>query len=127
MALTVEDLLAIGKRNLEAARYNIEGGFADIGLSRAYYAMFHGASAALLSIGITPRTHAGVRTMFAQNFVKPGHIAVGYFEMYSYAFALRQDADYSGRQLSLEEVQPHLENAAAFIAEVRRFLSLPGD
>jgi uncharacterized protein (UPF0332 family) len=46
----------------------------DDAVSRAYYAAFHAAQAALLAEGQQPETHKGVVTLFGLLLVKPGKV-----------------------------------------------------
>ena len=46
------------KEKLEAAKMLLREGFVDDAISRAYYSMFHAASAALLSEDITVESHS---------------------------------------------------------------------
>lgn len=66
--------------------------------------------------------------MLAQRFLKTDLMSREAFRWYCDAFDYRLLADYEGG-LSPDEVQTgaFITNAAAFIAEVRRVLSLPGD
>jgi len=63
-----KDLIAtqIEKSNekLGAAKTLLREGFIDDAISRAYYSMFHAASAVLLSEGITVESHGALKTMF---------------------------------------------------------------
>lgn len=45
------------KHNLNAADYNIKGGFSDWGVSQAYYAMYHVLLAVLFRLGYESRNH----------------------------------------------------------------------
>jgi len=47
------------------------GNFRDA-VSRAYYAFFDAARAALLTKGMVAKTHKGVNILFEQHFIKPG-------------------------------------------------------
>jgi uncharacterized protein (UPF0332 family) len=69
--------------------------FPGAGVSRAYYAMFHAATAALLQQGIKRRSHQGIIAAFGQTFVKPGIIDARFHKYFTKAFSLRQESDYS--------------------------------
>jgi uncharacterized protein (UPF0332 family) len=66
----------------------------DATVSRAYYAMFHAATAALLQRGIKRRSHQGIIAAFGQTFMKPGIIDVRFHRYFTKAFSLRQESDY---------------------------------
>lgn len=61
-------------RSLRSARNLLEDGDHDFAMSRAYYAMFYAATAALLSQNIMRAKHAGVIAAFGQQFVKSGRL-----------------------------------------------------
>lgn len=63
-----------GREKLEAAKTLLREGFIDDAISRAYYSMFHAASAVLLSEGITVESHGALKTMFGLHFIKTGRI-----------------------------------------------------
>ena len=65
---------AKAKEKLSVAMALLEGGHYDDAISRAYYAVFHAASAVLLSEGITVESHQSLKTMFGLHFVKAGKI-----------------------------------------------------
>ena len=118
----VAALLARAEAALAGARFNLEGGFADIAQGRAYYAMFHAAGAALLSLDEQPKTHAGTRTRFADLFVRTGRIDRSWLSAYTDLMARRNRADYDGETASEEDVARDIATAAAFVAEIRRIL-----
>jgi uncharacterized protein (UPF0332 family) len=63
-----------GKEKLGAAKALLREGFIDDAISRAYYCMFHAASAVLLAEGITVDSHSALKTMFGLHFIKTGKI-----------------------------------------------------
>ena len=50
--------------DLRTARHDLDGGFVRAAISRAYYAAFHAARAALLTLSESPKSHGGVRNRF---------------------------------------------------------------
>ncbi len=55
-----------------AARALTEGGFTSQAVSRAYYAAFYAAEAALLAVGETRSKHGGVISAFGKYVVQGG-------------------------------------------------------
>lgn len=90
-------------------------------MSRAYYAMFYAATAALLSQGVTRIKHSGVIAAFGQYVVKPGKMAVEYQRALQVAFRDRSAGDYTGAFPSREEVEHRLEEVSKFIQAVADF------
>ena len=92
-------------------------------INRSYYAMFYVALAALQTVGKTPSKHAGVLSLFNQEFVLTNCIARQFGKYIYRAFELRQSADYG--------IMPPVDKAAAqdvlnqahdFVAEVTAYL-----
>jgi len=65
-------LLDKARQSLAAARLLAKEGFADISVSRSYYAMFYLAEALLLAKGLTYSKHSAVIAAFSKELVKPG-------------------------------------------------------
>jgi len=82
-----DDCIADAELLLGASRFGAA-------VNRAYYAMFHAATAALLQRGIKRRSHQGVVAAFGQTFVKPGTIDAKFHKYFTKAFSLRQESDY---------------------------------
>mgnify|MGYP005855907133 CR=1 FL=1 len=61
--------------SLRAARDLWAGGYYDFATSRAYYAAFHAATAALLSENLIARKHSGLIALVHQRLVKTGRLA----------------------------------------------------
>jgi len=59
-----------GKEKLGAAKALLREGFIDDAILRAYYCMFHAASAVLLAEGITVDSHSALKTMFGLRLIK---------------------------------------------------------
>ncbi len=81
----------------------------------------------LLSQDISRRKHSGVRSAFAQYFVKPGLIEPRYSRMLGNAFNVRLDSDYnidSSPDLVLAE--DTLRNAEQFVERALTYLQAEG-
>ena len=90
-------------------------------VSRAYYAMFHGATAALLQQGIKRRSHQGIIAAFGQTFVKPGILDARFHKYFGKAFTLRQESDYAPMvRLSDGTAREVLGWAREFVAACRK-------
>jgi uncharacterized protein (UPF0332 family) len=119
--------LARARRLLEAGWYLHRGGFFEDAVSRAYYAVFHAASALLASIGRTVRTHDGLRAAVAQHFVKPGHLSPKYSRVLARIAADRNDADYGAvTVMRAEDAEETLGEAEDFVAAVETYLAARG-
>lgn len=81
--------------SLRAACALADLGLWDDAVSRAYYAAFHAANAALLSEGIQARTHAGMHDLFFQTFVSTDLVARSVSKDIAALQRYREQADYS--------------------------------
>ena len=112
------------KEDLQAARELLRLGFLRAAVNRAYYGVFHIASAALLSLDIERSKHSGVQSAFSQYLVKPGHIESEYSKIYGRARRLREDYDYADELTDLDEkiTADLLADAERFVARMERYL-----
>jgi uncharacterized protein (UPF0332 family) len=86
-------------------------------VSRAYYAMFHGATASLLHKGIERHSHQGIISAFGQTFAKPGLVDPRFHRYLKEVFDLRQESDYQPMvRLIDEKAQEVLGWAREFVA-----------
>ena len=72
-------LLPAAAECVEDARVLLENNRLAASLNRTYYAMFHAATAALLSEGVKRRSHHGVLSAFGQYLVRAGRIDREFF------------------------------------------------
>ena len=86
--------LARAQEAIEAAEFDLQGGFYLAATNRAYYGCYYCMVALLLTENVSAKTHQGIRAKFIELFIKtkifPSSIA-GYVKN---AFELRQEADY---------------------------------
>lgn len=121
---TTEAELARARQLVDAGWYLYRGKFYEDAVSRAYYAVFHGACALLASIGRTVRTHDGLRAAIAQHFVKPGQLDAKYSRLLARIAADRNDADYGAvATFRPEDAEQCLRQAEEFLEAVERCLA----
>jgi uncharacterized protein (UPF0332 family) len=82
-----EDCIADAELLFAASRFGAA-------VNRAYYAMFHAATAASLHRGITRHSHQGIIAAFGQTFVRTGIVDARFHKYLTKAFDLRQESDY---------------------------------
>lgn len=111
------------QEELSAARLSLAHGYVRAAISRAYYAVFYMASAALFSQSVQRAKHSGVEAAFAQFLVKPGYIEPEFGRLYQQARRWREEADYAD-QANIDETsaQQVLAEAERFVERVERFL-----
>ena len=99
-------------------------GYPADSVSRSYYAMFHGASAVLLHLGIERGSHHGVWAAFGQFVAKEGLMEPRLHRAGLEAFAARVRSDYlSEPPESLADSEAALVMAREFVAACRSFLA----
>ena len=113
----VQERFNRAKEFLRAAEVLHNGSFPSIAAGRAYYAMFHAATAALLSIGIERSTHRGIIAAFGHSFVKTGKIDKRFNADLRKAYLLRGEGDYVATpDMSVRESQILINAAKDFVA-----------
>lgn len=115
------------KDDIETAELLIEWGKYRPAISRAYYAVFTIASAALLVFDFRLHKHSAVESAVHQYLVKPGLIEPEYGRIYSRAFKHRLEADYKDEaQFSAEKARQILSDAERFVARLEKYLRSVG-
>jgi uncharacterized protein (UPF0332 family) len=79
---------------LKESEHLFSGGFHNGTVGRAYYAMFHAATAALLARDIERTSHHAIISGFGEFIVKPGFVDEKFHRYIIEAFTLRNDCDY---------------------------------
>jgi uncharacterized protein (UPF0332 family) len=89
-------LLAKARESLASARTDLEAGRLNGASSRAYYAMFHAARAALEARGIATSSarHGAVIRRFGLTFVKNGPLDAAHGRNLNKALEIRNEGDY---------------------------------
>ncbi len=111
--------------SIAAAKTLAEAGFYDFVASRAYYAGFYAAAAALLSEGISFGTHSGVINGIHQYFVKPGRLSRDLGRSLNWLAELRAVGDYGEiRHVPEREARKAIEAAERFVEALSPFVEL---
>ncbi len=112
------------EEKLQAANTLLKEDFIDDAISRAYYAIFHAASAVLLSEGITVESHSALKTMFGLRFIKAGKIDKKYAKYLSKLKDERENGDYDiFTSFEREDAVEAIEEAKAFVEAMKEFLT----
>ena len=96
-------------------------------VSSAYYAIFHGARAAVWSRGRTAKTHRGLIRLFTSLFVNTGEAEPEYRDILTYGHDQRQLADYELTQFELDanEVRALVGDARRFVERMEQLVNRP--
>lgn len=113
-------LLAKARESLESARADLEAGRLNGASSRAYYAMFHAARAALEARAIATggQRNGAVIRRFGLTFVKNGPLATAHGRNINKALEIRNEGDYDLVPPDRDDVATTLSNAEAFVGAV---------
>lgn len=126
--MKAEELLGKAERALGSARLLLAARDVDGACNRAYYAMFDGARAALLTVpGNTEadaaRTHHGLVRAFGLFLVKTGIASVELGRSFNRVQELRAIADYSGALVEEGHAAEAVKQAEVFLAAMRPIVS----
>ena len=115
--------LTRAREELETARENIANDRFRAAVSRAYYAVFYVASAALFSQSVQRAKHSGIESAFSQFLVKPGQIEPEFSRLYQRARRQREIADYADEpDVDEAAAQQSLVDAERFVDRLERYL-----
>ncbi len=90
----VRQELKKAEQSLKAAQNLLADGLYDDAVSRAYYAVFHSARAALKIKGIETVSHKGLISQFALHLVKAGEVEEEYGDILRQIKEDRETGDY---------------------------------
>ena len=115
--------LELAANKLDHARQIFEIGLYDDAISRAYYALFYAAKAALLTKGLHLRKHSSTVAKFSELFVSTGEVEREYVRYLSQAQGARELSDYAPFVKTSREGALEMLNAAeAFISRIKQLI-----
>lgn len=122
-----EALIAKAHRNLGLARRLVEAGDQDVGVARAYYAMFYLATAMLAVREKSFSKHSAVIAAFALEFVATDEMSAAHHVALRRGFDLRNLADYAAESsISVADARAALERASRFVNDAEAWLRRAG-
>lgn len=108
---------------LAAARLLAGSGFEAQAVSRAYFAAFFAAEAALLALGETRSKHSGVVSAFVHLLIRGGQFDEVTGRLLRSLFERRNEADYSPVDVPGEEADAAIRDAERVVSAVEAWLS----
>lgn len=112
---------------LTVATHNLDDGFYESAVNRAYYAIFYAANAVLSTQGLARSKHSGVISAFREHFVKPGLIETEYSRIYGRVMDDRHLGDYEiGETITAEQAREDLDDAQRFVSRIETYLRKEG-
>lgn len=117
-------------RALVGARLLLDAHDCEGACSRAYYAMFDAAKAALIAVQAdgthdSAKTHRGLIAAFGKHLVLTGHVDAELGRCFNQVQTLRMMADYIGEPPTLEDASWAVARADAFIEALQAFIISP--
>jgi uncharacterized protein (UPF0332 family) len=116
------------RSDLSNARNDLEHGFFRGAANRAYYAVFHTASAALLWLDVERARHSGVQSAFGERLIKSGIIEPEYSTLFVEARKIREEQDYDleAAPLTLQDAAQIVDDAERFVNRIEQYLRQVG-
>lgn len=123
MTAEIEQHLALADHFLGVAE-DLRGlGHSRDTVNRAYYAVFHAATAVLVHLDIQRSSHHGLWSAFGQFVTAPGLLEVRYHRLALNLFLARNDSDYLPQaEVTAHAAENALSSAREFVAACREFL-----
>lgn len=110
---------------LKEARDNISMDNWNLAVNRLYYATFYMAIAVNLSKGETAKSHSGVFSIIAKNYIATGIMSKEAGALYRKLFSMRQTGDYDDLfDWTEEDVIPLLNPTESLIASMRELIKI---
>ncbi len=110
-------------RRLRVAEKLLHNGDYEDTISRAYYAIYHAAKAALATIDVFPKTHEGLVSEFGKRFVLTGIFPKELGKILADTKAARETYEYSITAIiEKPEAETIFVNAQTFVTAIGKFL-----
>ncbi len=122
MSGAADEGIARARQELAAAELLAANGFGAQAVSRAYYAAFYAAEAALLRLGQTRAKHSGVVAAFARLLVRDRGVDEQAGRLLRSLFERRTQADYEVGGVPIEEAHRAVTDAAAVVETIEGWL-----
>ena len=123
----LRERLSRAYEDIADARRALDGGSYRLALNRAYYAVFHMATAALALLRQERHRHSAVESAFHEYLIKPGFIEPEYGQFYGEARQWRERADYRfGVIFDKKTTREIVARAERLIARLEQFLGERG-
>jgi uncharacterized protein (UPF0332 family)/predicted nucleotidyltransferase len=111
------------RAELAAARLLAGEGFGAQAISRAYYAAFCAAGAALGALGETRSKHSGIVAAFDEVVVRNGGVEPAASKRLRSLFRQRQEADYGTGEPSADDAESAIDDAEQVVDAVQNWLA----
>ena len=114
------------EETFEVALLLVENKKWNSAMNRLYYAAFYSISALLANSALPTKTHTGVKSSFAQHFIKSGKIEGRHGKTFASLFNWRHKGDYADFiDYSEEDILSIIEPTSELIEAVRKEINRP--
>jgi uncharacterized protein (UPF0332 family) len=111
-----QSFLSRADHAVSVAQLLLENRFFPEAISRLYYACYYAVTPLLYVLGLSAKTHAGVRTLLNAQVIQPGLLPKEYGDFYTKLLEKRHEADYAV-MANYEQ-----EETAVSLADTKRFI-----
>jgi len=112
---------------LAAAGRDLQAGFTQGAVSRAYYCCFHAISAVLTDLGHDYRKHSAVQAALHRDLVRPGLVSVDGGRLFDTLYNARHASDYQVfTEFDTADVAQWLAGCQALLAELAPLVAKEG-
>ena len=119
--LLARDEFKRAQEEITAAKVLKDNGLFFKSVVSSYYAVYHGAKAALLNKGVSPKSHEGIERMFSLYYVKVNLIETDIGRIIGRLMKLREEADYYPEtSFNLKDSSEAIEVAERFLESIRK-------
>ena len=108
----IEEELHLARENWESYQDNYKAGRFRKATADLYFFCEHSAKALLLTVGVDPQSHEGIRRMISMHFIKPGSMPVKVARYLGNLHDRRKTAEYSrhaGWEFTQDEVKTYTQ------------------
>jgi len=110
-------------KRLHVAQKLLQDNEYEDAVSRAYYAMYHAAKAALATVNSFPKTHEEVVTQFGKKLILTGNLPKELGKNLADAKAARETYEYTVTATTTKtEAETILLNAQTFVEVIKKYL-----
>jgi len=112
-----------GNQALSAAKALLDLQLYNDAVARMYYAAFHFATAALVSVDVQPRSHRALQSLFSLHMIRPGKLSFQRAKELRRLQSYREAADYDAEfRFDKENAQEEFDTTQEFVSDIRKFL-----
>ena len=129
MSEAAKALMAKARESLASAKADLEAGRLNGASSRAYYAMFHAARAALEMRGMATggQRHGTIISRFGRTFVKHGPLDPALGRALNKTLELRKEGDYDLASPDIQDVKAALRDAEGLVDAIGKLCAPDAD